>query len=168
MKGVLDHVQRVIRAHAFATRERGQPARMIASKYRNPISAAARHMSVGLGRDSLDHYTLSSGRCWNGRLGTGVEQRIEGYFMNRLATCVAVAALAACQNKSLIDDWPYAARSTSEDKAAEAKGVDAPPKRDPLTGQKLSPVIHELAAENAVPTAVVIQLAAPIIDRADV
>ncbi|HEY5926191.1 MAG TPA: MG2 domain-containing protein [Kofleriaceae bacterium] len=89
-------------------------------------------------------------------------------MIRRLATWVAVAALAACQNKSLLDDWPSAARSVSEDKAAAEKGVDAPPKRETLTAPKLSPVIHELGPENAVPTSIVIQMAQPLIDRADV
>jgi hypothetical protein len=81
---------------------------------------------------------------------------------------VTVAALAACQNKSPLDDWPSAPRSKSEDKTAAEKGVDAPPARETLTAPKLAPVIHELGAENAVPTSIVIQLAAPIIDRSDV
>ena len=85
-----------------------------------------------------------------------------------LATLVAVAALAACQNKSLLDDWPSAERSLSEDKAAAEKGVDAPPKRETLTAARLGPVISELGTENAVPTSIVIQLATPIIDRGDV
>ncbi len=84
------------------------------------------------------------------------------------ATWVAVVALAACQNKSLLDDWPSAARAKSEDKVAADKGVDAPPAREALTATKLAPVIHELGPDNAVPTTVVIQLAAPVIDRADV
>ncbi|HEY5944559.1 MAG TPA: MG2 domain-containing protein, partial [Kofleriaceae bacterium] len=89
-------------------------------------------------------------------------------MIRRVAPWVAVAALAACQNKSPLDDWPSAPRSKSEDKVAQDKGVDAPPKREALTPGKLSPVIHELGAENAVPTSIVIQLASPIIDRADV
>jgi alpha-2-macroglobulin len=86
----------------------------------------------------------------------------------RLATWVAVAALAACQNKSILDDAPATSRSKSEDKAAQDKGVDAPPKREALTAVKLAPVIHELGPDGAVPTSIVIQLAQPIIDRADV
>src|SRR5687768_16418500 len=89
-------------------------------------------------------------------------------MIRRLATWVAVAALAACQNKSLLDDWPSATRPPSEDQVASEKGVDAPPKRDPVTAEKLAPVIHELGSENAVPGSIVIQLATPIIDRQDV
>lgn len=82
----------------------------------------------------------------------------------------AVVAVAACKGgKSKLDGWPPASSPVAaEDKANEAKGVDAPPKRDPVTAGKLSPVIHEFGADNVVPTAIVIQLAAPIIDRADV
>lgn len=87
----------------------------------------------------------------------------------RFATCVMVAAsLAACQNKSRLDEWPSAPRAISEDKSEQSKGVDAPPKREPATAVKLNPVIHELGTDNVVPTAIVIQLATPVIDRADV
>lgn len=89
-------------------------------------------------------------------------------MIRRLATWVAVAALAACQNKSKLDDWPSERRAQSEDQAAEAKGIDAPPKREPVTAAKLAPIIHELGIDNAVPTSIVIQLATPIIDRSDV
>src|SRR5262245_17361133 len=89
-------------------------------------------------------------------------------MIRRVATWVAVVALAACQNKSLLDEWASPGPTKSEDKAAEAKGVDAPPKREALTAPKLRPVIHELGAENAVPTTIVIQMAQPLIDRADV
>ena len=88
--------------------------------------------------------------------------------MKRRLAWVAVVALVACQNKSLIDDWPSPPRAKSEDKVAEQKGVDAPPPREPLTAVKLGPVIHEMGPENAVPTSIVIQLAAPVIDRSDV
>lgn len=86
----------------------------------------------------------------------------------RFATWVVIAALAACQNKSKLDDWPTVGLTKSEDQQDEEKGVDAPPKREPVTAEKLAPSIHELGAENTVPTSIVIQLATPIIDRADV
>ncbi len=87
----------------------------------------------------------------------------------RRATWVlVVAALAGCQNKSIFDEDGAKPRSKTEDKAEQDKGVDAPPKREPLTAAKLGPVIHELGADGAVPTSVVIQLAQPIIDRSDV
>src|ERR1043165_7538634 len=88
-------------------------------------------------------------------------------------TLMAVAALGvAWQNKSKLDDWPSGAssgpRALGEDKTEQSKGVDAPPPRDPVTAVKLSPVIHEFGIDNVVPTAIVIQLAAPVVDRADV
>src|SRR5947208_2051599 len=87
-------------------------------------------------------------------------------------TLVAMAALtAACHNKSKLDDWDSASggpRSLTQDKTEQSKGVDAPPKRDPVTATKLAPVIHEFGTDNVVPTAIVIQLAAPVIDKADV
>ena len=45
---------------------------------------------------------------------------------------------------------------------------DEAPKLPPVTPKKLAPVINVLGAENVVPTAVVIELATPIIDRAEV
>ncbi|HUS31770.1 MAG TPA: MG2 domain-containing protein, partial [Kofleriaceae bacterium] len=81
------------------------------------------------------------------------------------------ALLAACQNKSKLDQWPSGdsgPRVLSEDKTEQGKGVDAPPARDPVTAVKLNPVIHEFGTDNVVPTAIVIQLAAPVVDRADV
>ena len=89
-------------------------------------------------------------------------------MIRRLAPWVMVAALAACQNKSLLDDWSPPAPAHEEDQAAEQKGIDAPPARDPVTAAKLRPVIHELGTDKAVPTSIVIQLAAPIVDRGDV
>lgn len=89
-------------------------------------------------------------------------------MIRRLATWVAFVALAACQNRSLLDDWPSPPRSNAEAKADADKGVDAPPEREALTAAKLRPVIHELGADGAVPGAIVIQLATPIIDRNDV
>jgi len=84
------------------------------------------------------------------------------------ASLLAALVLAACQNKSKLDDWPAPPRSKAEDKAAADKGVDAPPKRDPLTAAKLAPVIHEMGSDGAVPTSIVIQLAGAVIDQADV
>src|SRR5687767_6718574 len=43
--------------------------------------------------------------------------------------------------------------------------IDGPPKRVALTAKKLAPVIQELGNENVVPTAVVIEMATPIIDN---
>src|SRR5258708_7741940 len=40
-----------------------------------------------------------------------------------------------------------------------------PPKRAAVTPKKLAPIIHELGAEHVVPTAIVVELATPIVDR---
>jgi hypothetical protein len=88
----------------------------------------------------------------------------------RVATSVMlVAALAAgCKNnRSKLDDWPNGGqRELTKD--SQSKGIDAPPPREPVTAAKLSPVIHELGPDNVVPTTIVIQLAAAVIDKADV
>lgn len=48
--------------------------------------------------------------------------------------------------------------------ADEPEPVDGPPKRVALTADQLAPIIHELGVDGAVPTAVTIELATPIID----
>jgi alpha-2-macroglobulin len=91
--------------------------------------------------------------------------------MRAIATSLlaVLAITAGCSNhSSKLDDWPNASRPLTKDTAEQAGGVDAPPPRNAVTATKLSPVIHELGPDNVVPTSIVIQLAAPIIDRADV
>ena len=82
------------------------------------------------------------------------------------AAC-AVAALGSCKNhKSLLDDPDGSAKhgaGTTEGSAVAS--VDAPPKRQAVTPTKLEPLIHELGMDHVVPTAIVIELATPIIDR---
>jgi hypothetical protein len=74
---------------------------------------------------------------------------------------IALAVIACGGNK--------AADQAGDGKPQEsaAKGsADGPPKRAAITPKSLSPVvIQELGAENVVPTAVAIELAAAIIDR---
>jgi uncharacterized protein YfaS (alpha-2-macroglobulin family) len=84
--------------------------------------------------------------------------------MGRFATYAAVIALVAvtaCGGKKAADE---AGTANAPD---QAKGSgEGPPKRAAITPKSLSPVlIHELGAESVVPTAVVIELASPIIDR---
>lgn len=87
-------------------------------------------------------------------------------------TFLLLAAVGCKNNPSKLDDWPpkgpVGSVTKAEDKAAEDKGVDAPPKRDPVTSSKLEPIIHELGPDNVVPTTIVIQLAQPVIDKVDV
>ncbi|MBA3819539.1 MAG: hypothetical protein H0X17_11650, partial [Deltaproteobacteria bacterium] len=59
------------------------------------------------------------------------------------------------------------AATTAQGSATGSAGdspIDGPPKRVALTPAKLAPVIHELAVDHVVPTAVIIELATPIID----
>ncbi len=82
----------------------------------------------------------------------------------RLATCVAGIALwaAACGGKKDADQ----AGAASGKAEGKGSGSSEAPKRAAITAKSLSPVvIHELGADNQVPTAVVIELAAPVIDR---
>ena len=76
---------------------------------------------------------------------------------------VVVAVLAACKgNKSKLDEMgspPPVASSGSG-----AVKLDEAPRLPPVTPKKLAPVINVLGVENVVPTAVVIELATPIIE----
>src|SRR4051812_36472386 len=91
-------------------------------------------------------------------------------------TLVAALTATACHhNHSKLEDWQSgggtttaAAPHASEDSTEQGKGIDAPPKRDPVTATKLSPVIHEFGSEGVLPSAIVVQLATPVIDRAEV
>jgi alpha-2-macroglobulin len=85
-------------------------------------------------------------------------------MMGRSATYVVVIAalgLTGCGGKKSADD------GAAVHPVDPAKGSgDAAPKRAPITAQSLAPVlIHELGAEGVVPTSIVIELAAPIVDK---
>jgi uncharacterized protein YfaS (alpha-2-macroglobulin family) len=78
----------------------------------------------------------------------------------------ALVAVPACGADNGADKDKPADPATSATPEAAKGSADAPPKRTQLTAKSLSPVvIHEIASENVVPTAVVIELASPIIDR---
>lgn len=91
-----------------------------------------------------------------------------------LALLAAVTAVASCKNNpSKLDDYPakggpIGSTARAEDRTEQEKGVDAPPEREPVTAEKLAPIIHELGPDNVVPTSIVIQLAQPIIDKVDI
>src|SRR5262245_5737009 len=83
---------------------------------------------------------------------------------------IALVAVAGCGGDKEKDKEPATEPSTAKGaevgKEAGKGSADAPPKRTALTAKSLAPVvIHEIASENVVPTAVVIELASPIIDR---
>lgn len=85
-------------------------------------------------------------------------------MMRGCTTCVvaiALVAVIACGGKKQ-EDQPNTVKAVD---MAKGSG-DGPPKRAALTPKSLSPVlIHELGAENVVPTSIVIQLGSPIVDR---
>ncbi len=89
-----------------------------------------------------------------------------------LALLAAITTLGCKNNPSKLDDWPpkgpVGPTTRTEDKTEQDKGIDAPPKREPVTAGRLSPIIHELGPDNVVPTSIVIQLAQPVIDKVDV
>lgn len=70
--------------------------------------------------------------------------------------------LAGCGSKKTADDD---AKTVKAQDIGKGSG-DAAPKRAAITPKTLAPVvIHEITAENSVPTALVIELATPIIDK---
>ena len=76
---------------------------------------------------------------------------------------VALAALAltACGGKKQSDET----KTVKAEDVAKGSG-DGPPKRATITAKSVAPVvIHELGAEGVVPTAIVIELAAAVVDK---
>jgi len=91
--------------------------------------------------------------------------------MRALASCaLVVAALSSCKShKSLLDDTAKSGTSTgSTEGSASTKSVDAPPKPAAVTSTRADPQIHELGMEHVVPSAIMIELATPIVDRSAV
>src|SRR3569833_655474 len=88
--------------------------------------------------------------------------------MRALASCALVVAALSCKShKSLLDDTGSstgASSGTSEGSAA-TKSVDAPPMPAAVTSTRADPQIHELGMEHVVPSAIMIELATPIVDR---
>src|SRR3954470_11809147 len=89
--------------------------------------------------------------------------------MRALASCTLVAAalLSACKShSSKLDDQPTAGTTSSDGSGAgSARSTDAPPKPAVVTSKRADPQIHELGMEHVVPTAIMIELATPIVDR---
>ena len=87
--------------------------------------------------------------------------------MRVLASCVLVAAaLVSCKGgKSKLDDNVTSPGSGTTGGSASAKSVDLPPKPTVVTSKRADPQIHELGMDHVVPTAIVIELATPIVDR---
>ena len=89
--------------------------------------------------------------------------------MRALASCALVtAALLSCKShKSLLDDTGTSSGSAGvvAEGSGATKSVDAPPKPATVTPKRADPQIHELGMEHVVPTAIMIELATPIVDR---
>ncbi len=84
--------------------------------------------------------------------------------MRKLATTVAaIVMIAACGGKKT-DDKAKLEGSDTGAEAGSGKG-DGPPKRAAINPKKLAPIIHELGVDKVLPNAIVIELAAPVIDR---
>src|SRR6185503_4186951 len=85
------------------------------------------------------------------------------------ARIIALAAvLLSCHSKSKLDDLgagPPPGVAASEEMGSNASAKDkGAPKREPVTAEALQPMIHELGLEHALPTSIVIEVAAPIVD----
>ncbi|MGE0867353.1 MAG: alpha-2-macroglobulin [Kofleriaceae bacterium] len=86
-----------------------------------------------------------------------------GRSLGSYALAVLLLVHAACgSKKSEPDNKPEAAGSAV---AEEPKDPDGPPEQVAVTPQKLAPIIRELAPDNVVAEAIVIELAMPAIDR---
>jgi uncharacterized protein YfaS (alpha-2-macroglobulin family) len=75
---------------------------------------------------------------------------------------VLVALAAACGGKK--GEKPVTA-AAGADAGVAAISKEGPPKPPPITPKKLAPVMHELANKRDVPSAIVIELATPVIDK---
>ncbi|HEY3807703.1 MAG TPA: MG2 domain-containing protein [Kofleriaceae bacterium] len=83
-----------------------------------------------------------------------------------IASCAFAAALVACHSKSKLDDVGHGPPpGVAASSAAGSNAHDAGPARPPVTAAALQPLIHELGMAHALPTAIVIELAAPITDQ---
>jgi hypothetical protein len=83
---------------------------------------------------------------------------------------IAVSVIAACGGKPADDRSRAVTGQGAQGSQGSASGsAAAPPRRAVLTAARLSPVlIHEVASDGAVPTQIVVELAAPIVDRSAV
>ncbi len=86
-----------------------------------------------------------------------------------ITSCALVAAVTtSCHSHSKLDDLgqgpPPGVAASSPSKGTAARVVA----HEPITATALQPMIHELGLEHHLPRAVVIELAAPIIDRASI
>ena len=86
-------------------------------------------------------------------------------MMNRWLGVGAGLALAACSgSKSRLEQRGAAAASGSGSGSAKAVSDEAP-RREAVTSTRLAPTIQELGPDRVVPTSLVIELAAPVVDR---
>ena len=85
------------------------------------------------------------------------------------AASIALVMVTACGGKKNADDGGGAGTAGKDAGSGSGAGSSDAPKRAAITAKSLSPVvIHELGSENVVPTAIAIELAAPVVDRAAV
>src|SRR5450432_2785396 len=90
----------------------------------------------------------------------------QGTMRALASTIVAAAALLACKNHpSKLDDQGTSTGTTDGSASGPTKSTDLPPKPVAVTSKRADPQIHELGMEHVVPTAVMIELATPIVDR---
>jgi hypothetical protein len=73
--------------------------------------------------------------------------------------------LAGCGGKKTEKSGGSSSGETPGSATGSAEvGIDAPPKTMPVSAKRLAPIIHELGISNVVPTAIVIEVAQPIVD----
>ncbi|MFT3699274.1 MAG: MG2 domain-containing protein [Kofleriaceae bacterium] len=89
--------------------------------------------------------------------------------MRVLASCaLALSLWISCKGQpSAMDNAgpPPSTPTTGSGAGSGGKSIDAAPKPTPVTSKRVDPQIHELGMEHVVPSAIVIELATPIVDR---
>ena len=88
--------------------------------------------------------------------------------MRALASCALVVAalLSSCKShSSMFDEQSSGTSSSSGGGTGSNKSADQAPKPAAVTSKRADPQIHEFGMDHVVPTAIMIELATPIVDR---
>ncbi len=93
---------------------------------------------------------------------------IKGRRLLAVALCAAVSITCSSKKSSLERLGKAGAGSHGKGAGSDGKPDADAPKRALVTAKRIQPLIHELGEEHVVPTAVVIELATPIVERGSV
>ena len=93
---------------------------------------------------------------------------IKGRRLLAVALCAAVSITCSSKKSSLETLGKAGSASHAKHAGSDGKPDADAPKRAVVTSKRIQPLIHELGDEHVVPTAVVIELATPIVERGTV